>query len=164
MTTIFVGVILTVVAAGIAWTGFQAWHSSHPDWKPLPGRPGQWASTVSPCPVTPEFIAEALTQAEKCLLRFSNIPSANIMSAGAIAQIQVRATTSWVDAWGRKVGGLQIQRALAVGCDLMALCHELAHLAEIQYGGVPDENHVNWTGRGVFAAIDAYNAWLKEHG
>jgi hypothetical protein len=164
MTTIFVGAILTGIAAGLVWLAAQAWYSSHPDWKPLPGRRGQWCSTVTPCPVTPEFIAEALTQAEGCLLRFSSIPAANVQTAGATVQIQVRATTSWVDAWGRKVAGLQIRRAVAVGPDLAALCHEVAHLAEAQYGGATDESHVSWTGNGALAAIDAYTAWLKERG
>jgi len=159
VTAVVIAVLVAPVLLGLAWLGWQVWRSSRPSWAPLPGRPGQWASTEAICPVSPERIAAALGEAEWALMHHSRIPVARIIEAGSRAQVYVHGSPEWLDAWSRQVAGLQIGTALAVGSDLAALCHELAHLAKSLEGDA-QENHAGWALDGTLAAIDVYGQWL----
>lgn len=74
--------------------------------------------------------------------------------------IIVKAENDWVDGYGRHVGGLQLDDTVAVGADLSALLHELAHLAELKIDGVVDDQHARWNARGISAADEAFRRRL----
>ena len=78
-------------------------------------------------------------------------------------RVMVRPEVRW--AYGSQtVAGLTFveDRSLIVGCDLAALCHELAHLVQWDVEGREEYGHETWTLRGVTQAVDAWQAWLKE--
>lgn len=67
--------------------------------------------------------------------------------------IIVKATPDWTDGFGRHVGGEELPGdTIAVGSDLTALLHELAHLAERKLDGLEDATHAGWAAKGITLA------------
>lgn len=126
-------------------------------WVPVP----QWPDVqyVAPPDVPGERVRAAYELARLCLMSETTYGPDVVMRATSSLFIIVKQSDSWVDAWGRSVAGLQEGDWLSVGHNLAGLCHEMAHLVE-EYAGSPDPSHLNWRSRGVYTAIDLYEARL----
>lgn len=157
MTELAIAVATAVVFAAIGVVVYFAYRDS-PKWGTLASGQRYFAP--------PGFEAKrlelALALAERCLTDCTVFPRAAIAAVVARASVLVTAEESWVDAWGRRIGGFtQVSTStVVVGPDLSALCHELAHLLEAYCFGATDDGHVQWMERGITAADEAYRRAL----
>ncbi|MDO8688868.1 MAG: hypothetical protein Q7R39_02450 [Dehalococcoidia bacterium] len=75
--------------------------------------------------------------------------------------IIVKAEDAWLDGFGRRVGGLSLPGdTIAVGANLSALAHELAHLLERKLDHLEDAEHARWDIGGITKADAAYRKAL----
>lgn len=154
--------VLAVAAVFGIMSGFALWRfvrAPRPDWRNVPGYAA--VRCFAPREVTPEDVGLALRLALASLDRPGLWDSAQLRAVVSRLDIYVRSTNEWVDGWGRNVAGSQIGRTLVVGRDLAALCHEVAHLAELVLEGVEDAGHLRWNERGIRAAETDYHRRLR---
>lgn len=131
-------------------------------WKPLPPPYERTLAIVAP-PQTPENVREALALAQAYLALNGPWKAKEIVAVVETLSVVVNASNDWVDSAGRKVGGQEYFRTVAVGQDLSALCHELAHVCEFVLVGRVDVDHVTWAANGITKADEAYrNALVKK--
>lgn len=80
--------------------------------------------------------------------------------------IVVMSAEKWTNNWGQWVGG-ETQRVgesfiVRVERGASSLCHELAHVMEYATSDEADYEHAGWADKRIWAADEAYRAWLKE--
>lgn len=148
-----IGVALVAVALCLAAAGVALWRvlSARVPWQPLPGTTCWY---VAPASVPPEVLRAALLRATGLLET-----RAGLRCEWTGLRIFVVDGSAWVDEYGRHIAGETTSPdALYVLRDLRALCHELAHVAELRATGTTDATHATWATNGVQRAIDAYEA------
>ena len=163
VSPILVGVIAALSVAAIVATAayfyFRAESSKIP-FKPLPG-PYVQAMYLAPYGVEPERILAALQNAASALAQETKWDHVQINAAFQSIRVFVAMSESWVDSWGRTVGGTQQGYVVAVGRSLTALCHECAHYLEWKLDGEIDTEHASWGADGIWDADVAYRRWLS---
>lgn len=101
---------------------------------------------------------------ELALMKLQRVwPAERLNAVLCNVHIAVMEQPTWLNGSGVKVAGEAIPSvcAVAVGSDLKALAHELAHLMESGLARIiVDESHAGWTAQGIQAAVDAYEAEL----
>ncbi len=163
-TWVVVGLILAVIVGAIAFMVHRWWKNTYVPWQPIYGYyPGsKWFSKLKD--TDQKFIAEALQAAESFLIERTKWSAANLALVGHHVRVYVMDSESWVDLWGRKVAGLQVEYTLVVGPSLAALCHELAHLCEMVLDKEQDDAHATWASDGIAAAVNDFDEWLQKRG
>lgn len=75
---------------------------------------------------------------------YKHLPELNEKLSAAAVYVTVKPSNTWVDAWGRRVGGQTWEpNEVEVGLDLSALVHELIHLTEAR-AGLDKSNCLFW--------------------
>ena len=150
-------VVVVLVALGAVFGIALPWLKAQPVYRALPLLPAVRVTGV----VNDALLASAITHAVDELAEFGvwrryEIEATILRGVRVCVRPEVR--------WGygtQTVAGLTHveERTLVVGCDLAALCHELAHL--VQFDVESREGHDAWDVRGITSAVDAWQAWLK---
>jgi hypothetical protein len=163
-TWVVVGLIIAIIVGAIGFMVYRWAKSSYVPWQPIYGYyPGsKWFSKLQG--TDQKLIAEALQAAESCLIERTKWSAANLALVGHHVRVYVMDSEKWVDLWGRKVAGLQIEHTLVVGPSLAALCHEMAHLCEAVLDKEQDNAHATWAADGIAAAVDDFDVWLGKRG
>ena len=77
--------------------------------------------------------------------------------------VAVQPTADWKTDWSeKKVAGMTLGRELVVGVTLGALCHELAHLCELEIDGAIESDHAQWEAKGIQRASNEFEAWVGQ--
>ena len=150
-------VAVVLVALGVVFGIVLPWLRIRPVYRPVPLLP-----TVSVTGAVDESLLSRAIEhaadslAEHGVWRRYEIDAALLRGL----HVEVRPVVRW-DNGGQTVAGLCFTdvRLIVVGCDLAALCHELAHL--VQFDVESREGHDAWDVRGITSAVDAWQAWLK---
>lgn len=134
--------------------------------KPLPYRPlpdgfgSYYVEPMDGTEVTAERLSDALHMAAQCLSLVW--PAAKVAEIASGCAVWVMAAEAqWTDSYGRTIAGQHIRRQLFVARNLSALCHELAHVVELELNSLVDMNHEGWAAKGIHAAIVQYQRWLE---
>jgi len=140
------------------------WRQTHIAWKPLPGRPGMFYCFEKSG--SPEQLSTAVSVAVDSLVTYTKWSKADIERAIADLHIHVKGSEHWMedvgDARGTfKTAGLQMDSGVRVGPSLAALCHEIAHRIGQVIDGNQYMNHENWAAKGIYSAIEDFNARTK---
>lgn len=130
-------------------------------WRPLRSAEVAGAGYAAPAGVDPARVAAALDEAARALAaHVEGWDATTVSRALRGCRVLVVAAEEWTNRDGRRVGGEQDGNVLKVGRSLSALCHEAAHLCEAAEPSGADASHGTWARRGVWAADEAYRAWL----
>lgn len=153
---VIAGPVLAITLGLLSWLGYRIWKMAYVPWKTYQADYAQmdWYGAGDPA-----FIYAALQAATRALMRHT-IWGDRVVYVKGLASIYVKDTKSWHDTAGQKVAGQQAGRVLYVGIDLAALCHELAHLCDAELDKRVEYDHASWTQRGIFTAVNEYEAWL----
>lgn len=158
-----VGIVLLVLmlagagaAVAVKWSQANAQAAQ---FEQVPGVPGLKAAV--PAGVELGRVGAVVDRAAAILAARGIWKRPDIDAVLAKARMIVSATDSWQDSSGIKVGGLASYAGIEVDRSLSSTLHELAHLMEIQSGGVADVEHRTWADRGIWAADEEFRAWLK---
>ncbi len=128
-------------------------------WKQLPGSTARY-HIVEGAWVNETMLREAYNAAVLSLRHTDFTPLTRAKMASTISII-VQKTVDWDSpAHGGKIAGMADGLILYVGSDLAALAHEMAHACEFLEGYI-DHNHSVWKLRGIHAAVDAYQQYLR---
>lgn len=157
---IWAGAFAAVVFASLIGYAVFRWAGSpRVEWVPVPGFKG--AKCRVPPGVSPGLVAAMLDRATISLMLHGPWNAAKVTAlVNSDIHVYVMDSDAWVDLWGRPISGSQVGHTLAVGRNLAALCHELAHLAESVLDGAVDESHEKWPSRGIRAAEADYESKL----
>lgn len=164
MTTLAVAIICVVVMLLISGTVVlvEVRRRRVFDWQKLP----MGGSYILPIGYTGVDIPTALDKAVECLKRETNFPPALYNSTLPFVSIVVMAADKWKNRAGVWVGGEteRLGNAYMVRVEKggSSLCHELAHVMEYAAMNEADYEHASWTDKHIWAADEAYRAWLKE--
>lgn len=159
MISAIVVVVLTFAVAGTAV--FFKLRQPKTEWVKIPLAGG--AQYQPGAHVNEKRLSEAFFKARDLLWTKTNFPASRVNAALQNTSIKVMEVDSWFDSVGRKVGGeMVVPYCPVVGKDLSALLHELVHVVEFAHDGTTDNEHTKWEVRGVWAADNAYRAWLAE--
>lgn len=156
-----IGLLVAVlVPVGVlVYTKIRATEEMAKRWKPVAGHFGTRAIINNP-EVSSEVLGARLTQALLCLKLNTGWSPTAIEAVSAKLSITVNAVNAWQDSSGQWVGGQEIYYSIAVGADLSALLHEVAHVCEFAIDGKVDELHQNWPTNGIAKADEAYRKLL----
>ena len=161
---IAVGILLGVVALAIAGGFYIAYRLMQPKWLPLPGLVAKYVAYAG-WPGTPQKIATCLTQAATIIGQTTKSTPAQMQQLLAKVYVSVHAGETWVDSFGRTIGGeLDDNVILVCNQSLDVLCHELCHAWDFMFTGNADDNHTLWPTNGLSAADQQYRAWLASSG
>lgn len=152
-------VAVVLVALGAVFGIVVPWLKAQPVYRVVPLLPAVEVSGV----VNEALLASAITHAVDELAAFGVWRRYEIEATVLRGvRVCVRSEVRWNDG-GQVVAGLMLKesRTLVVGCDLAALCHELAHLVQWDIERREEFGHETWTVRGITSAVDAWQAWLK---
>lgn len=107
-------------------------------------------------------LSEAFFKARDLLWTKTNFPPSRVNAALQNVSIKVMPFNTWQNGAGQTVGGeMTVPFCPTVGKDLSALFHELVHVVEFSHDGVTDDAHARWEVRGIWAADNAFRAWLQ---
>ncbi len=144
-TLVGVGVGLAILIFGAVFV-YRRWKYGAIEWFPLGSRAEPQVSVNANSPTDVSLVRACFEAARQELFVSGLWTSANIHLALADVQIYVMLAPSWRDGWGRNVAGLQVDRIIYVGNDLLALGHELIHKLDALVSGDADANHERWKG------------------
>lgn len=164
-TWIILGVVLAAVLGGIAGILIRFFSKMVP-WKKFATVPAGFSAirfhVEPPHQVSEQVLVDCLMKTIELLSQ--HVPGwthEKVSKALSDTRILVRNQDAWVDEYGRKVAGLQIDNAIMVGANLAAFLHEAAHLAEERINGGTDASHVSWDTNGVRTAENFFHGWLE---
>lgn len=137
----------------IAIVVYFSWAQS-PKWLKLPEGNRYFAPPGYPA----ERISQALALADTALRKHTTFPQMAITTVVSRVSILVAHDNAWVDDLERRIGGFAQPEmfSVAVGNDLSALFHELAHILEWYVHGAADDAHSRWAERGLIAGDEAF--------
>jgi hypothetical protein len=166
-----IGVVLAAgIAAGLVVLVVVAWRSTTISWKPLPGWPEHQYRVEGPLP-SPERIEDALRAAVATIKAKGPWAAVDVDRALAGVRVNVAAEPTFPNPlYPQNVGapqtlhGLQVDDAVKVGVDLLALPHELMHRCLQVLEGDLDPGHTRWTPLGLYAVELAFTNWLTSKG
>lgn len=156
---VVIAVVVVLVALGAVFGIVVPWLKAQPVYRVVPLLPAVEVTGVA----NEALLASAITHAVDELAAFGVWRRYEIEATVLRGvRVCVRSEVRWNDG-GQVVAGLMLKesRTLVVGCDLAALCHELAHLVQWDIERREEFGHETWTVRGITSAVDAWQAWLK---
>lgn len=155
---IAVACLLAAIVVAIAIAAWRLSRAIQIDWVRLEHYRHAWFS--APVGFDWTRLVPAMHRAESELAEFTTWTPEQVAFVLDDVRVLVRPDSTWIDGWGRSVGGVQSGGAVEVGSDLSALCHELAHVCQLRINGTTDPLHATWGECGIWAADNAFRAWL----
>lgn len=155
IAAMLLGLVMAPILVLVAWKLI----ASRVPWQPLPGAPA--IEFLAPMDVAPAAVSAAYFKALEILAAGSSWGSPFVYAALARIRIIVVAADSWVDAWGRSIGGQADGYQITINHRMESMLHELAHVVEWHFEQVTDNAHTHWPERGIWACDDSYRAWLS---
>lgn len=155
---IAIGIVtIALISALVSWSAIT-WSKARIRWRSLfpYGGDRSWGYSAMMPYADPGVLVSSIKLSQQALSKHTKWRLQQIETACRNIHIYVMEDNSWTDRWGRKVAGLQMGYIIYVGKDLGALCHEIAHLCELEIDGEIDEKHETWEGDGINAAVSEY--------
>lgn len=139
----------------------KAWVGIHPPtpWLPVSGSSVRYIAFAGWDGGT--LIGPAVHQAE---LELATTRGCDVAKLEPVYFVTVMPTQSWLDGYGRLVGGETVGTSSQVTVSLDSLLHEMRHACEYQQLGGPDSAHAAWWDAGVWPADLRYRGWLRDGG
>lgn len=161
-----IGGWMTLVAAATVAVGllgllaWRLWRDAAEGRAPVPGFASVWCVGAA----SPDAVARHLLLAMSCLASVWPRQTSVFRFALQGWCVEVRPDDAPWTSYGRKVGGTEDRwtKRIVVGRSMDGLAHELAHVLERHIDGTEDLKHAQWVERGIYPAIERYQAARKE--
>jgi hypothetical protein len=155
--------VIAIIAAILCGFGFMLFKmlKDRIQWKPLAGFYAAKYFAEENQSFNTLRLVLALRKAEELFKLHTKWTQGQLSLAFQRMEIYVKKDDTWV-CGNQKIAGLDPSgRVIIVGANLAALLHEMAHQVEEKVDKIVDSDHVGWVSRGIRAADDAFQEWLK---